>query len=415
MKEAPKNIRQIGGIDTNHKVYVEDYVITYMRVLGDNLLKEKDDSYAAVVLLGSKNMSGHNVETYINGVVRIEGFTLWGDASFTNEMWSAIYDKVKTYYEDEEIVGWMFAGGGEIPEEKNRLSVFVNIHKTNFVGKNMLFIEYNCEEKEEKVYDYINGSFIERKGFYVFYQKNETMLNYMVAMNEEKIVECETDSVVKDIRETINNRSEEIENKKLVRSIYATGMLVAAVALLIGSTAIYKTNQRPVTGELGSNQTAYTENDLSGNDAQSVLSNSDNIINAGNVINSDSNSNSAVGTGSALGIMNDEKDGTGNSKDSNSSSTKIDSETDDIGDDETMETTQDTEVTQNAEVTQTMGGTQTGGKSYTFYTVKSGDSLGKISERIWGDIEYVDVLMELNNIDNPDKIYEGQKLWLPNQ
>ena len=37
MGEAPKNIRQVGYIDRAHKIYVEDYVITFTKGIGNTL------------------------------------------------------------------------------------------------------------------------------------------------------------------------------------------------------------------------------------------------------------------------------------------------------------------------------------------------------------------------------------------
>lgn len=54
-----------------------------------------------------------------------------------------------------------------------------------------------------------------------------------------------------------------------------------------------------------------------------------------------------------------------------------------------------------------------GAKPFSFYVVKNGDSLSKISENIYNSINYVHKIMELNKINDADRICEGQKLWLP--
>ena len=152
MKETPKNIRQIGAMDPNHKIYVEDYVITYTRNLGEELMKENDEGYRAAVLLGMKDIQGKEIKTYVSGMVRIENFSLSGESVFSNEIWSGIYDKIKSYFEDEEIVGWMFISNMDSRVEESKL---INIHSSNFNGKNMIFIRYSCEDQEEKAYDCI--------------------------------------------------------------------------------------------------------------------------------------------------------------------------------------------------------------------------------------------------------------------
>ena len=36
MNDTPKNVRQVGDVDVAHKIYVEDYVITYTKGIGEN-------------------------------------------------------------------------------------------------------------------------------------------------------------------------------------------------------------------------------------------------------------------------------------------------------------------------------------------------------------------------------------------
>lgn len=50
-----------------------------------------------------------------------------------------------------------------------------------------------------------------------------------------------------------------------------------------------------------------------------------------------------------------------------------------------------------------------------FYTVKSGDSLSKISKSVYGDAMKYNVIFEANKpmLASPDKIYPGQVLRIP--
>jgi nucleoid-associated protein YgaU len=47
------------------------------------------------------------------------------------------------------------------------------------------------------------------------------------------------------------------------------------------------------------------------------------------------------------------------------------------------------------------------------YTVKSGDTLSKISKAFYGDASQYMKIAEANNIDNPDLIQVGQELVIP--
>ncbi|MXV37489.1 peptidoglycan-binding protein LysM [Flavobacteriaceae bacterium Ap0902] len=51
----------------------------------------------------------------------------------------------------------------------------------------------------------------------------------------------------------------------------------------------------------------------------------------------------------------------------------------------------------------------------TMYTVKSGDSLSKISKEVYGDANQYNKIFEANKpmLSDPDKIYPGQVLYIP--
>lgn len=51
----------------------------------------------------------------------------------------------------------------------------------------------------------------------------------------------------------------------------------------------------------------------------------------------------------------------------------------------------------------------------TMYTVKSGDSLSKISKEVYGDPNKYQAIFEANTpmLEHPDKIYPGQVLYIP--
>lgn len=217
MNDTPKNVRQVGDVDVAHKIYVEDYVITYTKGIGEELREKSDSRGRAAVLLGRKNITDKDVETYINGMAVIEKFELAGESVFSNDIWSSIYDAIKTYYEDEDIVGWLYIGENIEAAKDDRL---IKVHSGNFNGKNLIFMYYDIDEKEELFFDYMNNSFLKRKGFYIYYQKNDTMHNYMVAMNGQNGNEKECDDrVVKDVRSILSKRQEKYETKKMMKSV----------------------------------------------------------------------------------------------------------------------------------------------------------------------------------------------------
>jgi LysM repeat protein len=47
------------------------------------------------------------------------------------------------------------------------------------------------------------------------------------------------------------------------------------------------------------------------------------------------------------------------------------------------------------------------------YTIKKGDTLGKIAKRFYGNLSKYKIIAEVNNISNPDKIKVGQRIKIP--
>jgi len=391
MNDTPKNVRQVGDVDVSHKIYVEDYVITYTKELGEELRAAGESDKKAAVLLGRKKITNNDVKTYINGMAVIDSFSIEESNSFTNEIWSSIYEVIKTYYEDEEVVGWLYIGNNPDAAGDKRL---LQVHTNNFIGKNLVFMYYNIEEKEEHFFDYMNNAFLKRKGFYIYYQKNDTMHNYMVAMSNQQRNEKDCDDhVVKDVRDILSRRREKYESKKMMKSVYAASMFVAAVALLVGTSVIYNHNNDgeniPVVAVQTPRPAAESE--------QTPVPVEEIVQTPQPVAESEQTPvpvEEIVQTPQPV----------------------AESEQTPVPVEEIIQTPQPA-----AESVPTQASTATeakeviSDKTYSFYLVKSGDTLGKISEQIYNSVYYIDEIKKLNGIDNEDAIYAGQKLWLPDR
>lgn len=94
----PKNIKQIGQADSGKRIYIEDYVVTFIRQRG------KDNRY---VLLGSSGMVGEIYAVFINGAIVIE--PKWNEgnimAGFCSSAWECIYKEIKENFPEHDIVG----------------------------------------------------------------------------------------------------------------------------------------------------------------------------------------------------------------------------------------------------------------------------------------------------------------------
>ena len=101
--QLPKNIRQIGQVVKEPKIYIEDYVMTFARKMAE---KNKNGQGIAV-LLGKREEDNEKHPVFIKGAVEICGWEEQKGLLFDNEIWSNIYEGVKNYFPDMGIVGWM--------------------------------------------------------------------------------------------------------------------------------------------------------------------------------------------------------------------------------------------------------------------------------------------------------------------
>ena len=66
-KQFPKNVRQIGNVCDSPKIYVEDYVDTFLNQLCDKMEEEPKGAF----LIGEKGRIEEQDCVYISGAVRI--------------------------------------------------------------------------------------------------------------------------------------------------------------------------------------------------------------------------------------------------------------------------------------------------------------------------------------------------------
>ena len=104
--KLPRNFRQIGSGEDYRKVYIEDYVMTYIR----KLWEKSGQEYQTGVLMGSCKKYGGETYLFISGAVRAEEIEQEGSTlKFTDKVWTDLYEKIKQYFNDLEIVGWFYA------------------------------------------------------------------------------------------------------------------------------------------------------------------------------------------------------------------------------------------------------------------------------------------------------------------
>ena len=145
-REFPKNVKQIGNVCDEPKIYVEDYVDTYL-----NQLKEKAESIpAAAVLTGEiLKMDGQEV-VYVAGALKLSDVEVAGtEVKISNEAWDKLEEEKQRFFSGQEMVGWCLIGEGQ----PIGLSKGVKrVHERRFKKDNTVFVWRDAVLEEEVFY-----------------------------------------------------------------------------------------------------------------------------------------------------------------------------------------------------------------------------------------------------------------------
>lgn len=175
----PKNIRQEGSPRGRHKIYLEDYVYTYLR----NMAKEKEA--CAAVFLGKSQVEKDIRYTFISGLVECGAAVFqWDAICLDDSFWDYIYKEEKQYFPELEVVGWFLGKAGQTLDLSSAVE---GAHRKYFSGRDKVLMLMDILEEEERFFVYEQGYLQKREGYYIYYEKNLPMQEYMICKREEEL------------------------------------------------------------------------------------------------------------------------------------------------------------------------------------------------------------------------------------
>lgn len=386
----PRNVRQIGKGNENKKIYVEDYVMTYIGRIWEVPKVEP----AIGVLLGMVKRAEGGTYLFISGAITVKNIVQSGkDIIFSDETWTEIYETMKRYFNNLEIMGWFLARNDSAFEIDESL---YKTHIDNFAGVDKLLLLADVSEKEEEFYIFNNGQLEKQDGYYIYYEKNEPMQAYMVEQKQGKsIEEVKEDTVTESYRSIIQERKENTSQKRMVGILYSACTFLAVVILAIGVTMM---NNYDKMRNMETTLNTLTTNLMGENkETNGVVAANNTIIDKVDGL---------VETTPPLENQSD----TGETKDTQSEDT-IPAETTQPP----TEASASTEVeSQQSEVINSQSPTtQIENTNGNYHIVADGETLISISLDIYQTEAMVESIMQANNIVDGDKIYPGQKIYLP--
>lgn len=408
--KMPKNIRQVGKSSSDKKIYVEDYVMTFIRQLaGDDYSKSK-----IAVLVGQYIKTEGIRHIFVSGAIELEEMDLGIGDTFTNEIWTSIYEQVKKYFVEYEIVGWFLGGPGYLLEDHEKIR---KLHVDNFAGQDKALMTYDNMEKEEAFWFYEDNKLAKQGGYYIYYDKNEDMQTYMIEHNRYESEESKHDDhVSKEIRAVIDNMKPQKKEKiGPPRLIYAGGTLLAVVILIAAAAMLDNYDQmktmQDTLDSLASNiqgvESVFTnDKDKEKNQLNYV----DSPLQEGALESKDPweldepLESKVVGEDSLdVNILPGNVTPVEETPSNNKEEKKPDEKPDDKADkkpDKKPDNKSDAEET-------------TAPKETNYYVVSAGDTLAGISYKLYDSPNYMSEIMRLNNMDDENYIFIGQKLIVP--
>lgn len=225
--QEPKNIRQIGEPKDYKRIYIEDYVHNF-------LLRYSEENHAnakVAVLLGKSKKNGGKRQIYIKSALPVETvMERQGKYEFTEKIWGNIYQECEFFFSGQEILGWYLSKPG-ISAEKT--DVTEETHRTYFSGADKVLFVVEPLEHESSFWGFDGNRFARQSGYYIYYEKNECMREYLTKKSEEQEMgrkHEKKDVAVANFRRILMEKQQNQVKKK--RQVLTYGLRVSVIVLL---------------------------------------------------------------------------------------------------------------------------------------------------------------------------------------
>lgn len=397
LTSLPKNVRQIGDVKDGEKIYVEDYVYTYLHQFAE----EEKTSEQIAFLIGNEYNYNEEVILLINGAIKAQYLEKEnGNLHITEKTWTDVYENIEAYFSENKVLGWMYTQPGYGILLTSFLSEHHCIHFKD--PRHILYI-VDPLEKEDTFFAKRNGILAEKKGYFIYYDKNKKMHNYMMEHKVRKDREKpKEDVIVNSYRKIEQVRKDDLYQKKYVNmlSIVCGGLVFICLTMGIGLLSNIE--------KLSELQTAMNTITQEYIDIKQELNKKEGIIKQ-----------------ETEQIINDIEQETDKTIKIEETGNETQTNTEDTNNEILPKDTNEIDPSQGVveQVAQGQDEVEGGGESVKeyetfeietfYYTIKSGDNIISISKKFYKSEAQVPVILELNGIDNPHKIYVGQKILLP--
>lgn len=237
--KLPKNIRQIGERDQVLKLYLEDYVNTYLK----RLHPAGGSDLRVGLLLGNVEMHEDTPYVFVDGALEMENITEEGEkVAFTEDAWKKAYQDVEQMFPKRTVQGWFLCGS---PGCNLSPLNYWRQHGQYFTGKHQLMYLNSGLEGEEAIYITSPDGFYKLRGYSIFYERNQMMQDYMILRRDAKRVETGVDDkVIRDFKKRMDERKVEAVHHKSTVGVLTGLCGVLTVTVLAGGVAMFNNYQK---------------------------------------------------------------------------------------------------------------------------------------------------------------------------
>lgn len=433
----PKNIRQIGNPEKDFRIYMEDYVYTYLHPAQIHGF-EIGILPRLLILLGEINHFSNRSCAFISGAIQVENKERPEELPELNEAaWRKIHKEMQRFFDRCEIVGWVLDIPGNTLEISREME---EMHRINFVGKYQFFFLMDSREREEAFYIWKEGRLSRKEGYFIYYEKNPQMQEYMISRREELFgekppAEEVSDRAAKNYRAMMMQKKEHTYKEKGGILSYLTSILtiiiLCSVSVLLLSSIRKMDNMEQTISvmSVAMESTEQEKENVKNQVAVETIS--------GNVVPIEKDTEEK-GTGTkqkTTAVQKTTEQKAAGQEEAEEERQTAEQEA--AGEEQqTAEPEQNKMAEQDAAVLKTSeqkipepeeNADNASGKTEEmdtlspaekylaqgYYVVQKGDSLRQICYSIYQTYAMIDTLCEINEIEDQDTIYAGQKIVLP--
>ena len=413
--DFPANIKQMGSIGDGMRIYVEDYVYTYMQQYAE----AGGYSERLGILVGRHMAVDGQKILIISGILQAADVKAEkGLILFTESTWETCRADMRKYFKGYDVVGWMQSqpGGGTLLNPG-----YVRYHTNSFTNPWQVLFVIDPVEKMNAFFhtDEQTGELKEAKGYFIYYDKNQNMHEYMLdnKIREERqrieplklpkidIAENPTIQETPWQKADLTKKIEPFkpkrafdDQKRIVNMLVPLSAVLLLISFIMGAGLIQSDGRiSSLESDLGTLSTAYLDlveqfRDMRtaavfavaepGTDSSNYLSSS--VVNAGQAVLE------PVTPSVPTPVQQQEPIPT------------------------PIQTPEPPPAeTEPAQPAMQQENNFIQGSIPETYVVQPGDSLGYISLRFFGTFNMVDRIMEVNGITDPDSVMAGAVLQLP--